>query len=103
MNLLNFLEDAIEFIELLSYSSTPKNHFPLDFSCHKLDCLYNVENPAEITSLCLSSNNLESVPDCIRDFINLRELKLEGNRLTDLPDWIGRLTKIQSLNINMVD
>jgi Leucine-rich repeat (LRR) protein len=58
------------FIELLDNFGTPEYHYSLDFSSNKLEGLYDVKDPSEITSLNLSRNNLDSIPECVKDFIN---------------------------------
>ena len=38
--------------------------------------------------------------DYVNYLSNLKELDLEDNQLTSLPDWIGNLTNLEELNLN---
>jgi internalin A len=50
------------------------------------------------TSLDLSSLNLTSLPDTMRELVQLQELNLVNNQLTELPEWLIEFDKLHSLN-----
>ena len=45
------------------------------------------------------NNNLCSLPNYIRNLVNLETLNIDGCNLHFLPDWIGDLTNLESLEI----
>ncbi len=72
----------------------------------KLDTPYNyfkrgmVLRKGIVTELFLRGCNLRSVPKDIKRLKNLRVLRLSHNLISELPDWIGELTKLESLNLS---
>jgi predicted ATPase len=52
------------------------------------------------TTLDLTNNLLEELPDWIADLVNLDELKIERNRLTRFPEAIRKLKKLKRLVIS---
>lgn len=59
---------------------------------------------AKLSILHLARNNLYEVPSCICEITTLESLDLSGNpRLTQLPNAMGRLTKIAFLKLEHLD
>jgi internalin A len=44
-------------------------------------------------------NYLTALPDWLGQLTNLQSLDLSRNKLADLPEWLGQLTNLQSLNL----
>jgi len=42
---------------------------------------------------------MESLPECVGDLRDLRELHLRNNRLRSLPDSIGRLKELRQIDL----
>ncbi|CAH0516396.1 unnamed protein product [Peronospora belbahrii] len=58
-------------------------------------------NIVTLTNLDLSNNELEGcIPEELGQLVNLRELGLEGNRLTMLPESLGELVHLEVLRID---
>jgi len=56
---------------------------------------------SNLTTLKLSKNHLEDVPELIFGMrINLQKLDLSFNEFTRIPPWIGVLTKLEVLNLS---
>ncbi|TMW66370.1 hypothetical protein Poli38472_004135 [Pythium oligandrum] len=54
----------------------------------------------KLTSLDLSNNRIEGdISERLSDLVNLRELALEGNKITGLPDSLGQLENLESLKV----
>ena len=68
----------------------PQNIVPRDLDAALSD-------PASVTRLNLSYQDLQQVPEGVRRMKNLRDLRLNGNRLRALPPWIGELTQLRRL------
>lgn len=49
------------------------------------------------TAIDLSRRNLTEVPAYIRDMKELRVIRLYGNQLDSLPEWMGELTELERL------
>lgn len=49
------------------------------------------------TALDLRGFKLEAVPDALSDLVQLEELNLDNNFLTDLPAWFTRLNQLKNL------
>jgi Leucine-rich repeat (LRR) protein len=60
-------------------------------------------NPDSVFRLDLSRQKLKEVPDKIRVFKNLRELKVNHNSIKELPTWIGDFTKLEVLEASNND
>lgn len=52
-----------------------------------------------IYGLSLSKMRLETVPDSLSKFKNLKHLDLSKNKLTDLPSFIGDMSNITEINV----
>ena len=50
-----------------------------------------------VTKLFLQDLNLHQLPDEMREFSLLQEVDLSGNRLTQLPSWIGNFRQLRKL------
>ena len=48
---------------------------------------------SHLQSLLLADNNLHALPLCLFDITSLTELNVSKNRLRELPEEIGNLTK----------
>ena len=53
-----------------------------------------LNNPDSVFVLDLSKQKRKTLPEEVRQFRNLQELRLSKNALTMLPDWIGELTNL---------
>jgi hypothetical protein len=63
----------------------------------------SIKNIATLTTLDLHNNCLTNIPDCFQmlyNFDSLQILYLDNNRLTSLPESIGLLYNLQSLYLN---
>lgn len=47
--------------------------------------------------LPLDDMGLTSIPELLRELTQVDMLILSGNKLTELPDWIGELAKLKTL------
>ncbi|CAN5425978.1 hypothetical protein BH11BAC2_BH11BAC2_12140 [soil metagenome] len=54
--------------------------------------------PDSVFRLDLSKKKLKSLPEEIKNFKNLQELKISRNDLKELPEWIGDLQNLTSLD-----
>ena len=54
---------------------------------------------AALRELCYSSNDIKVVPEYIGKYVNMAELDLDGNNITDLPDSMANLTSLKTLYI----
>lgn len=61
--------------------------------------LLSLEQKKQITSLKLDQNRITNLPDSISEFVNLERLYLEYNGLQHLPESIRDLDKLKYLNI----
>ncbi|KAF7201124.1 leucine-rich repeat-containing protein 57 [Nothobranchius furzeri] len=55
---------------------------------------------ANLRTVDLSGNKIESLPASIGNFLLLRSLTLNNNRLHELPAEIGKLKKLETLSLN---
>lgn len=55
--------------------------------------------PEDVVVLKLKRKKLTEFPMEILQFVNLRELYLNGNRITELPKEIGKLSNLEVLNV----
>lgn len=55
---------------------------------------------ANLRTVNLSSNKIETLPATVGNFLQLKSLTLNGNRLTSLPTEISRLKKLETLSLN---
>ena len=53
----------------------------------------------EATELHLHSMQLTELPESLGQLTQLQSLDVASNRLTELPDWLGQLTQLQSLDL----
>ena len=71
-----------------------------------LSFLYLVELPEELKALYwlevlkVAGNDLKKLPEWIGNFTELKELDLDCNELSVLPDSIGKLTKLKSITLD---
>jgi Leucine-rich repeat (LRR) protein len=56
-------------------------------------------NLAKLDKLDLSSNQLATLPEEIKNLTNLEELRLDSNMIASLPEAIGQLTKLKVLSL----
>lgn len=63
---------------------------------------YSVGRLTNLEKLYLLNNQIENIPESIGDLINLKELNLSSNALLSIPLSlnVGRLTKLNTLNLN---
>ncbi|RUS24514.1 hypothetical protein BC938DRAFT_473456 [Jimgerdemannia flammicorona] len=54
---------------------------------------------SSLTSLDLTANKLEFLPEDIKLLVSLKSLNVQQNRLTSLPTELGTLTKLETLNL----
>ncbi|PCJ81770.1 MAG: hypothetical protein COA49_04505 [Bacteroidetes bacterium] len=59
------------------------------------DAINARKNGLKVIRLDLTRKKLTTVPIEVRDFVHLRELYLDKNRLSELPIWMGELTDIE--------
>lgn len=57
-----------------------------------------LRNPDSVYVLDLSKQKRKTLPDEVRQFRNLQELRISRNSLTELPDWIGELKHLRKLD-----
>lgn len=74
----------------------------LDMSGMSMDTLPHLTTPlGNITTLDLSNNNLESIPESIiARLLNVVVLDVRSNQLKSLPNSIGCLSKLKVLNVS---
>ncbi|KAL6652079.1 hypothetical protein ACP70R_011004 [Stipagrostis hirtigluma subsp. patula] len=74
----------------------------LDMSGMSMDTLPHLTMPlGHITTLDLSNNNLQSIPESIiARLLNVVVLDVRSNQLTSLPNSIGCLSKLKVLNVS---
>ncbi|KAL6843751.1 hypothetical protein ACP4OV_026322 [Aristida adscensionis] len=74
----------------------------LDMSGMSMDILPHLTTPlGHITTLDLSNNNLQSIPESIiARLLNVVVLDVRSNQLTSLPNSIGCLSKLKVLNVS---
>jgi Leucine-rich repeat (LRR) protein len=53
--------------------------------------------------LILTRNSLERLPDVLRRLPRLDDLRMYGNRLADVPAWIGELQALRTLDLSCND
>jgi len=56
---------------------------------------------SNLKTLYLSDNQLTELPDSIGNLTKLERLSLVMNQLTELPEWIGNLTNLIKLELNI--
>ncbi|MHA1147355.1 MAG: leucine-rich repeat domain-containing protein [Promethearchaeota archaeon] len=61
---------------------------------------YSIDN-CLIISLSFKFKGLTQIPLPIKYLLALRKLKFRYNQIMNLPDWIGSLNSLQTLNLNM--
>ena len=54
----------------------------------------------DASRVSLASRRLTSVPDWLGSLTALTSLDVSGNQLTSLPDWLGNLTALTSLDVS---
>jgi Leucine-rich repeat (LRR) protein len=59
-----------------------------------------LKQPAKVVRLNLGYRGLEELSPDIAMFVNLEDLRLNGNKLTSLPDAIGKLAKLKRLEVS---
>lgn len=69
---------------------TPSEILPPDFSARF----------SNLCSLSLCDLLLPSLPPLLADCVTLRTLDVSGNSLNELPDWLGKLTVLQHLDLS---
>lgn len=103
-----------EDVEFLDVSENPSIVVPLDFlqSCvnlrairfinnHSLQFPHNLNKASTLISLDLSNNLLVTLDNVdMSELSRLRNLNLQGNRLTSLPDEIEKLVNLRLLNLS---
>ncbi|MCE2682692.1 MAG: hypothetical protein LW704_07005, partial [Cryomorphaceae bacterium] len=57
-------------------------------------------HPKEVRILVLVDKSLDSIPSSIATLVNLEELILEENRITEIPDFVCRMTTLTSLGLD---
>jgi len=74
----------------------------LDMSGMSMDTIPHLSMPlGSITTLDLSNNNLQSIPESIiARLLNVVVLDVRSNQLTSLPNSIGCLSKLKVLNVS---
>lgn len=71
-----------------------------EFSCDGCKLSTFILPPStELTSLCLSGNEIVTMPEEIAQYTKLAQLDIEGNQIVELPDAFGNLTRLQTLYI----
>lgn len=56
--------------------------------------------PSSIRTLSLAENNLNEVPESLRNMTSLVDLDLSGNQIRRIPGWLGELPRLQTLNLS---
>jgi len=74
---------------------TTRHHHPLQTAKVKIEHALNHDD----TRLYLRGMELTELPEAVRKLKKLQFLNLLGNRLTDLPEWLCELEQLYSLNI----
>ncbi|XP_062184323.1 plant intracellular Ras-group-related LRR protein 1-like [Phragmites australis] len=84
------------------HEEKPKEQKKLDMSGMSMDTLPHLTMPlGDITTLDLSNNNLQSIPESIiARLLNVVMLDVRSNQLTSLPNSIGCLSKLKVLNVS---
>jgi Leucine-rich repeat (LRR) protein len=59
-----------------------------------------LREPADVVRLNLSYQGLDALSPRIAEFVNLQDLRLNGNKLAVLPEEIGMLTKLRRLEVS---
>ncbi|MFM9056807.1 MAG: leucine-rich repeat domain-containing protein [Bacteroidota bacterium] len=59
-----------------------------------------LRNPDSVFVLDLSKQKRKVLPDEVRQFRTLQELRISRNSLSTLPDWIGELTQLKKLDVS---
>ena len=78
--------------------------FDLDLSHNELQTIpESLRYFTEVRVLDLYRNKLETLPEYIGDFTQLQKLHLEYNSLTTLPESIGRLHRLKQLFLHSND
>ena len=77
----------------------PEAKIIIDFLNRNLRLKFRVSKDHHISSLDLSNNLLEVLPDDFGVFSHVYELDLSGNNLCELPNSFRKLTKLSRLNI----
>lgn len=78
--------DLLRYLEQLPYND--------------VKLLENWSHPRQITSIDLSNQQLEEVPEWLLRYTELKQLNLSHNRLTGLPRWLEEFDKLEELKLN---
>jgi len=71
-----------------------------EFSCDSCELEAFLLLPSlALTSLCLSSNAITTIPEAIGQYEQLTQLDIDGNAIVDLPDAVANMTRLQTLYI----
>lgn len=109
-----FLYRHADWVNSLDLSGNPMSDLPTDFIqlCSKLHSLrlsnlaykrvpQSVKHSTTLTHLDLSNNRIPELHHIALDeIVNLKSLKVQNNRLTDLPPYFARMVNLKQLNVS---
>lgn len=102
---LNLSKNRITIFYSLSYLN---NLTALLIANNEISCFTNPQHnlffPISLKSLDLSFNSIKELPDCFEDLANLKDINLNSNHLTSLPQSLkNKLKNARQLSYNFLD